>query len=62
MDIKHPTRAGQAVQDIATGKIGITTDEMMKRTPRIGVIFLGHNYSVLCQIEELRVVEIEVAS
>ncbi|WP_406245868.1 hypothetical protein ACI7YT_12570 [Microbacterium sp. M] len=54
----RPTRAGQPVLDTTTQKVGITTDAPMARTPRIGVQFIGANYPVLCQLENLTVVEI----
>ncbi len=46
-------RAGQAVRDPKTGKLGITTGDRAARTPTIGVIFLGGNYAVRMQLDEL---------
>ncbi|WP_440102433.1 hypothetical protein [Glutamicibacter mishrai] len=61
--MRKPTRAGQAVRDTRSGAIGITTEEPMKRSPRIGVQFIGHPYTVNSQLEDLEVIEIaEVAA
>ncbi|MNW64789.1 hypothetical protein D3C74_431020 [compost metagenome] len=53
-----PTRGGQAVRDTRTSRIGITTEEPMKRSPRIGVQFIGRPYSTISQLEDLEVIEI----
>ncbi|UUX60136.1 hypothetical protein [Glutamicibacter halophytocola] len=53
-----PTRGGQAVRRIATGEIGITTDEPMKRSPRIGVQYIGRPYTVTSYLEDLEVIEL----
>ena len=52
-----PTRAGQMVKG-ADGTIGITTDQPMKRTPRIGVMFVGASYPVLTDIADLEVIKL----
>lgn len=52
-----PTQAGQAVRD-PRGRIGITTDAPRAKSSRIGVMFLGANYSVLAQVDELTVIQI----
>lgn len=54
----QPTRGGQAVCDIRTGRLGITTGPPMSRTPSIGVIFLGSEYDVRAQLEDLEVVHV----
>lgn len=46
-------RAGQAVRDTKTGKLGITTSDQALRTPTIGVIFVGGIYAVRMQLDEL---------
>ena len=53
-------RAGQAVRDIRTGKFGITTGDRAASTPTIGVIFLGGNYAVRMQLDELEPVTLAV--
>ena len=55
-----PTGAGQFVRDTRNGRIGITTDEPRKTTPRIPVMFSGAAYPVLCQLDELERVEVTV--
>lgn len=54
-----PTYGGQAVKNIATGRLGITTDVQAVRTPTIGVMYLGAAYSVREQIDQLTVVELQ---
>ena len=56
-----PTQAGQAVRD-PRGRIGITTDAPRAKSPRIGVMFIGANYSVLAQVDELTVIQIVEAT
>ena len=53
-----PTRGGQAVRDTRTGRIGITTDAPMKRSPRIGVQFIGRPHETISYLEDLEVIEI----
>ena len=54
----QPTRSGQFVRDIRTGKLGITTDAPRARKPIIGVMYQGAAYSVLSQIADLVTVEL----
>lgn len=56
-----PTQAGQAVRD-PRGRIGITTDAPRAKSSRIGVMFIGANYSVLAQVDELTVIQIVEAT
>lgn len=56
-----PPQAGQAVRD-PRGRIGITTDAPRAKSPRIGVMFIGANYSVLAQVDELTVIQIVEAT
>lgn len=56
-----PTEAGQVVRD-PRGRIGITTDAPRAKSSRIGVMFIGANYSVLAQVDELTVIQIVEAT
>ena len=52
-----PTRGGQPVRNIE-GQIGVTTDAPRVRTSTIGVQYIGNNYPVLEQLENLTVIKI----
>jgi len=56
--MSKPTRGGQAVHDTRDGRVGITTDEPMKRSPRIGVQFIGQPYPTISYLEDLEVIEL----
>ena len=49
-------RPGLLVRD-KTGTLGITTDTPRKRTPNIAVQWVGGNYPVLAQLDELELAE-----
>lgn len=53
---KQPTKPGQVVRS-TSGAIGITTEEPMKRTPRIGVMFVGGRWAVNVALDELTVLD-----
>lgn len=51
-----PNAPGQLVISTVSGVLGITTDAPRARTPRIGVIFIGSPYSVVCDLSDLKTV------
>jgi len=51
-----PNRPGQLVQGMH-GLIGVTTDFPRARTPRISVMWVGGNYPVLEETNELVVID-----
>lgn len=55
--MSSPTKPGQAVRSIE-GHIGITTTYVAKRSPTIGVMYLGFPYDVKSRVELLTVIEI----
>ena len=55
---QQPTRSGQFVRDIRTGKLGITTEAPRARKPIIGVMYQGAAYSVLSQLADLVTIEL----
>lgn len=57
METKHPTHAGQAVQN-SRGDIGITTTSRDVRTPTIGVMLVGMPYDIKAQWADWKVIEI----
>ena len=56
------TRAGQPVRRIRDGVLGITTDAPLKRSPRVGVIWVGAPYSTYAQLDDIERVEIQEKS
>lgn len=58
----QPISAGQLVRHIETGKVGVTTDYPMKRTPRIAVQWIGGSYPVTEDIAELAVIRLRGTS
>ncbi len=56
---KRPTRAGQLVFG-TDGLLGITTDSPAKRTPTIGVQFVGMPYPIRAQLDSITLEQIVV--
>lgn len=49
-------RAGTPVRDRRNGRIGITIADQLKTRPAIGVMYVGANYVVRTQVDDLEVV------
>jgi len=52
-DPEAPTAAGQLVRRVRDGVLDITTDAPRARTPQIAVQWVGGNYPVLMQLDEV---------